>query len=119
MNWGFDMTEQLNERTILLAEMVLGILSADDRLSRDELRALRDMAPQYINQLNGQLFDRMLDGFNGVPEFYLASKKLNNVLSNEEKIGYYNFFEAIAESDELDPREEELLNQLKGTWGIK
>ena len=113
------MKEQLNERTILLAEMVLGILSADDRLSRDELRALRDMAPQYINQLNKQLFDRMIDGFNGVPEFYLASKKLNDVLGNEEKIGCYNFFEAIAKSDGFDHREEALLNQLIKTWGIK
>jgi hypothetical protein len=113
------MNEQLNEKTNLLAEMVVGILSADGRLSRDELRALRDMSPQYINELNRQLFDRMIDGFNGFPEFYLASKKLNDFLSNEEKIGYYNFFEAIAESDELDPREENLLNQLKETWGIK
>ena len=113
------MNEQLNEKTNLLAQMVLAMLSADGKLSRDELRELRRLAPQYIDHLDRGLFDMLIDGFNGIPEFYLCSIKLNDVLSNEEKIGYYHFFEAIAKSDGFDHREEALLNQLIKTWGIK
>ena len=119
MNWRFDMNEQLNEKTNLLAQMVLAILSADGKLSRNELRELKRLAPQYIDHLNRQLFDRLINGFDGVPEFYLCSRKLNDLLSNEEKILYHHFFEAIAKSDELDPREERLLDELIVTWGIK
>jgi len=113
------MKEQTNEKTTQIAEMVLGIMSADGKLSRTELIALRDMAPQYLHLLNTELFDRYLDGFDGVPSFSLASRKLNDLLSSEEKNDYYSFLKAIAESDELDPKEVNLLNELKQTWDLK
>ena len=113
------MNKQLNEKTNLLAQMVLAMLSADGKLSRDELRELKRLAPQYIDHLNRQLFDRLINGFDGIPEFKFCSIKLNDVLSNEEKILYHHFFEAIAKSDELDPREAHLLDELIVTWDIK
>ena len=113
------MKEKLSEKTNLLAEMVVGMLSVDGKLSRAELRELKRLAPQYINQLNKRLFDRMIDGFDGIPEFYLCSKKLNDILTNKEKIFYHTFFLSIAKSDELHPKEEDLLEELKKTWDIK
>ncbi|MAS99893.1 MAG: hypothetical protein CML41_00120 [Rhodobacteraceae bacterium] len=109
----------MNTNIKLLGEMVLAMLSADGRLSRAELRELKRIAPQYIDRLDRPFFDRFFDGFNGVPEFYDSALELENVLTTDEKLHYYNFFKSIAESDEMHHTEQEMLNKLIDIWNIK
>ena len=103
----------------LLGEMVLAILSADGRLSRAEKRELKRIGPEYLDRLDMEFFDRFFEGFNGVPEFYDCALELENSLSMDEKLHYYNFFKSIAESDEMHHTEQKMLNKLIDIWSIK
>ena len=109
----------MSKRINLIAEMVLGMLSADGRLSRAELRTLKRIAPQYIKHIDRDFFDRVINGFNGNPEFGNCAQALSDQLSEEEKIHYHDFFKELAESDDLDQKEEDLLNQLNQIWGLQ
>ena len=94
----------MNTRINLIAEMILGMLSADGKLSRAELRTLKKVSPQYLDRID--------------IEFLNCANDLSNELSHEEKTHFYKFFREIAESDELDNSEEELLNELGKIWTL-
>jgi uncharacterized tellurite resistance protein B-like protein len=108
----------MNIKINLIAEMVLGLLSADGRLSRSELRTLKRLAPQYLDRIDQEYFDRVINGFNGNPEFLNCAHDLKDQLSNDEKANFYKLFMDLAVSDELDHTEEELLNKLIKVWDL-
>ena len=108
----------MNTKINLIAEMILGMLSADGKLSRAELRTLKKVSPQYLDRIDIEFLNRIINGFNGRPEFLNCANDLSNELSHEEKTHFYKFFREIAESDELDNSEEELLNELVKIWTL-
>ena len=109
----------MNIKINLIAEMVLGMLSADGRLSRAELRTLKRVAPQYLDRIDLEFLNRIINGFNGSPEFLNCAKDLSDQLSDEEKSHFYNFFLELAESDELDNSEALLLSELSKIWALE
>ena len=109
----------MNEQNNLIGEMILAIVSADGRITRDELKEVQRVAPKFIHKFDERWFNDFYNNFPRKPDWYDCARALNDDLSSEEKQNYYQLFEFIALSDELEHIEEVMLQRLRSIWGME
>jgi uncharacterized tellurite resistance protein B-like protein len=109
----------MDEQYNLIGEMILAIVSADGRITRDELREVQRVAPKFIDKFDERWFSDFFNNFPRKPDWYDCARALNDNLSSDEKNNYYELLEFIAKSDELEHVEEIMLQRLKSIWEME
>tara|TARA_B110000014_G_C19835135_1_gene433036 strand:+ start:77 stop:415 length:339 start_codon:yes stop_codon:yes gene_type:complete len=105
--------------TSAIGEMTVAMCSADGIVSDIERDHIDRLKPEYLNLLDGDLFHRLLAGYKGVPDFTDKAKEISDLLTNDEKKHFYNYFKELAECDFTDLAEQRFLDQLTEIWSLE
>lgn len=105
--------------TSAIGEMTVAMCSADGIVSDIELDHIDKIKPEYLNLLGADLFHRILSGYKGIPDFTDKAKEISDLITDEQKKQFYDYFKELAECDFTDETEQKFLDQLAEIWSLE